>query len=41
MESMPLRLGHVLQDDDFVFLRYVRGTPPDARAIEDARGIIR
>jgi riboflavin biosynthesis pyrimidine reductase len=25
MEPMPLRLGHVLQDDDFVFLRYVRG----------------
>lgn len=25
MEPMPLRLGHVLEDDDFVFLRYVRG----------------
>jgi riboflavin biosynthesis pyrimidine reductase len=25
MEPMPMRLGHVLQDDDFVFLRYVRG----------------
>jgi hypothetical protein len=21
---MPLRLGHVLEEDDFVFLRYVR-----------------
>ena len=25
MEPKPLRLGHVLEDDDFVFLRYVRG----------------
>jgi riboflavin biosynthesis pyrimidine reductase len=25
IEPMPLRVGHVLQDDDFVFLRYVRG----------------
>jgi riboflavin biosynthesis pyrimidine reductase len=25
MEPMPLRLGHVLEDDDFVFLRYLRG----------------
>jgi riboflavin biosynthesis pyrimidine reductase len=25
MEPMPLRLGHVLEDDGFVFLRYVRG----------------
>jgi riboflavin biosynthesis pyrimidine reductase len=24
MEPMPLRLGHVLGDDDFIFLRYVR-----------------
>jgi len=24
LEPMPLRLGHVLEDDDFVFLRYVR-----------------
>lgn len=24
MEPMPLRLGHVLEDDGFVFLRYVR-----------------
>jgi riboflavin biosynthesis pyrimidine reductase len=24
MEPMPLRLGHVLEDDDFVFLRYLR-----------------
>ena len=25
MEPMPLRLGHVLEDDGFVFLRYLRG----------------
>jgi riboflavin biosynthesis pyrimidine reductase len=25
MEPIPLRLRHVLEDDDFVFLRYVRG----------------
>lgn len=25
IEPMPLRLGHVLEEDDFVFLRYVRG----------------
>ena len=25
MHPMPLRLGHVLEDDGFVFLRYVRG----------------
>jgi riboflavin biosynthesis pyrimidine reductase len=24
IEPMPLRLGHVLEEDDFVFLRYVR-----------------
>jgi hypothetical protein len=24
MAPTPLRLGHVLQEDDFVFLRYVR-----------------
>jgi hypothetical protein len=24
LEPTPLRLGHVLEDDDFVFLRYLR-----------------
>ena len=28
MPPMPLRLGHVLEEDDFVFLRYVRAENP-------------